>query len=162
MTQSNNNHSIAGSWMGQYFYLGEQTGSAFEVVFVEIGSRVEGSVLDNCNLGEAMVSGTFTYPNLQFIKTYISTSTDPVEYRGIMNEDGTLIAGNWLIRPRSIESGAAMGTWIATRGDGGEQFTFDIDENKDEINDDDQDEVKREGKEEVKKELVAPTRTASG
>lgn len=83
--------------MGQYFYLGEQDGSAFEVVFVEIGSgfekRVEGSVLDNCNLGEAMVSGSFTYPSLQFIKTYISVRIDPVEYRGTMNEDGTMIAG---------------------------------------------------------------------
>jgi hypothetical protein len=135
--------------MGQYFYLGEQDGSAFEVVFVEIGSgfekRVEGSVLDNCNLGEAMVSGSFTYPSLQFIKTYISVRIDPVEYRGTMNEDGTMIAGNWYIRPRDKDSGSTMGTWIATRGDGGEEFTFDVDQTKDEIND----EVKEEKKIEV-------------
>ncbi len=135
--------------MGQYFYLGEQDGSAFEVVFVEIGSgfekRVEGSVLDNCNLGEAMVSGSFTYPSLQFIKTYISVRIDPVEYRGTMNEDGTVIAGNWYIRPRDKDSGSTMGTWIATRGDGGEEFTFDVDQTKDEIND----EVKEEKKIEV-------------
>lgn len=138
--------------MGQYFYLGEQDGSAFEVVFVEIGSgfekRVEGSVLDNCNLGEAMVSGSFTYPSLQFIKTYISVRIDPVEYRGTMNEDGTVIAGNWYIRPRDKDSGSTMGTWIATRGDGGEEFTFDVDQTKDEIND------------EVKKELEVPTQPA--
>ncbi|MBP6747480.1 hypothetical protein KA344_19785 [bacterium] len=149
MTASDHNHSIAGSWMGQYFYLGEQDGSAFEVVFVEIGSgfekRVEGSVLDNCNLGEAMVSGSFTYPSLQFIKTYISVRIDPVEYRGTMNEDGTMIAGNWYIRPRDKDSGSTMGTWIATRGDGGEEFTFDVDQTKDEIND----EVKEEKKIEV-------------
>jgi hypothetical protein len=41
-----------------------------------------------------------------------------------------------------------MGTWIATRGDGGEEFTFDIDQTKDEIND------------EVKKELEVPTQPA--
>ena len=154
MTASDNNHSIAGSWMGQYFYLGEQDGSAFEVVFVEIGSglkkRVEGSVLDNCNLGEAMVSGSFTYPSLQFIKTYISMRIDPVEYRGTMNEDGTVIAGNWYIRPRDRDSGSTMGTWIATRGDGGEEFTFNIDQTKDEIND----EVKEE------KKLEVPTQPA--
>lgn len=140
--------------MGQYFYLGEQDGSAFEVVFVEIGSgfekRVEGSVLDNCNLGEAMVTGSFTYPSLQFIKTYISMRIDPVEYRGTMNEDGTVIAGNWYIRPRDKDSGSTMGTWIATRGDGGEEFTFDIDQTKDEIND----EVKEE------KKLEVPTQPA--
>ncbi|MFA7335753.1 MAG: hypothetical protein WC028_03130 [Candidatus Obscuribacterales bacterium] len=154
MTASDNNHSIAGSWMGQYFYLGEQDGSAFEVVFVEIGSgfekRVEGSVLDNCNLGEAMVTGSFTYPSLQFIKTYISMRIDPVEYRGTMNEDGTVIVGNWYIRPRDKDSGSTMGTWIATRGDGGEEFTFDIDQTKDEIND----EVKEE------KKLEVPTQPA--
>ncbi len=148
MTAADHNHSIAGSWMGQYYYLGQQSGSAFEVVFVEIGSRVEGSVLDNCKLGEALVSGTFTYPNLQFIKTYIGVRIDPVEYRGTMNEDGTVISGNWYIRPRSKGSGATMGTWIATRGDGGEEFTFDIDQTKDEIND------------EVKKELEVPTQPA--
>ena len=140
--------------MGQYFYLGEQDGSAFEVVFVEIGSgfekRVEGSVLDNCNLGEAMVTGSFTYPSLQFIKTYISMRIDPVEYRGTMNEDGTVIVGNWYIRPRDKDSGSTMGTWIATRGDGGEEFTFDIDQTKDEIND----EVKEE------KKLEVPTQPA--
>ena len=65
-----------------------------------------------------------------------------------MNEDGTVISGNWYIRPRSKGSGATMGTWIATRGDGGEEFTFDIDQTKDEIND------------EVKKELEVPTQPA--
>lgn len=152
MTSSDHNHSIAGSWMGQYFYLGQQNGSAFEVVFVEIGSgfekRIEGSVLDNCNLGEAMVSGTFTYPSLQFTKTYIGKRLDPVEYRGTMNEEGTVLSGNWYIRPSGKGSGAAMGTWIATRGDGGEEFTFDIDQTKDEIND------------EEKKKIEVPTQPA--
>jgi hypothetical protein len=62
-----------------------------------------------------------------------------------MNEDGTMIAGNWYIRPRDKDSGSTMGTWIATRGDGGEEFTFDVDQTKDEIND----EVKEEKKIEV-------------
>ncbi len=138
--------------MGQYFYLGQQNGSAFEVVFVEIGGHaqglIEGSVLDNCNLGEAMVTGSFTYPSLQFTKTYINNRLDPVEYRGHMNEEGTEIKGNWYIRPRSQSSGAAMGTWIATRGDSGEEFTFDIDETDEDT------------KEEIKRELEAPARTA--
>jgi hypothetical protein len=113
---ADHNHSIAGSWMGQYFYLGQQSGSAFEVVFVEIGSRVEGSVLDNCKLGEALVSGTFTYPSLQFIKYTLSVRIDPVEYRGTMNEDGTVLSGNWYIRPTQQRLGSDHGYLDSHKG----------------------------------------------
>jgi len=123
MSGSNSaNHSIAGSWIGQYFYFGVTEGGSFEAVFIEIGSHLEGSILDDNNLGEAMVTGNFTYPDLRFSKKYFKTGLDPVEYAGSMNADGTVISGNWWILPSGAAGGAGLGSWIARRAGGQEDL----------------------------------------
>jgi hypothetical protein len=127
--------------MGQYFYHDLAEGGGFEAVFIEIGPHLEGSILDHGQLGEAIVNGTFSYPQLRFTKRYHDRTCEPVEYTGSMNEDGTVISGRWLIKaPASFSAGdyggageITSGTWIATRGDSGEEFKFDVLEHEDDL-----------------------------
>mgnify|MGYP000726775813 CR=1 FL=1 len=119
------NHSVSGSWMGQYFYFGRNDGGSFEAVFIEIGPHLEGSILDDGQLGEAIVNGTFSYPDLRFSKKYFKSNLDPVEYVGTMNADGNVISGTWWILPTAAGGGAGLGTWIARRADSGTELEDD-------------------------------------
>lgn len=94
----NVNHSIAGSWLGKYGYQDDSDGSTFEAVFLESRGYIEGSILDDCSLGEAFVTGTFVYPNISFTKKYRKPGLEPVEYRGQMSEDGQSLLGVWTIK----------------------------------------------------------------
>lgn len=106
-----NNHSLQGSWLGNYYYRSVNQAFAFEAVFVEFQGKVDGNILDDSNLGEARISGSFTYPNLNFVKKYDRAGLEVVRYEGTMDEDGKRIAGFWSINP------TCSGTWVAWRSD---------------------------------------------
>lgn len=105
-------YSVQGSWLGNYYYDGgAQLPCSFEAVFVESGGRVDGSILDDGRLGEAQVSGSFSYPSLTFTKSYYNSTLTPVRYDGVMSEEGKKLSGRWHI------SGDCHGTWHAWRSD---------------------------------------------
>ena len=108
-------HSIAGSWRGHYSYYNvPDAGSGFEVIFIDDGGALTGSVLDDCGLGEASLSGSFSFPSVKFTKVYFARALAPIHYDGTMSEDGKTISGKWLI----VESeGAMKGSWTAHRTD---------------------------------------------
>lgn len=119
--------NIGGEWRGHYAYPGApDQGSGFAAFFLEKSGRVDGSVIDDFWPGKATVSGSFTFPNLQFTKVYDkqlkAQSSDkgvltpehflsPVLYEGTMTEDGKTLSGTWTIAgPDHV-----MGTWTAHR-----------------------------------------------
>lgn len=123
---SENNHSVQGNWMGNYYYQSVNQAHAFEVVFLESKGLVDGSVLDDGHLGEARVSGSFTFPKLSFVKKYDRAGLDPVRYEGTMDDDGKRISGTWTINV------ACSGTFIIWRSDD-EELDEDVTEHTDEV-----------------------------
>lgn len=122
-------HSISGSWTGTYFYLGDASPCGFEVVFLEQNGLLDGNILDDsgggANLGEAILSGTFSYPSVAFKKIYRNNGLDPIDYRGTMSEDGKMLSGTWVIKKSSV-----TGTWVARRAGNDEKFEFKETEDK--------------------------------
>lgn len=108
---SQNNHSVQGNWMGNYYYQRVNQPNAFEAVFLESKGMVDGSILDDGQLGEARVSGTFTFPTLSFVKKYDRAGLDAVRYEGTMDEDGKRISGTWTINTM------CYGTFVIWRTD---------------------------------------------
>ena len=104
-------NDVSGSWWGNYYYSGLNQSSGFEAVFVQSGTAVEGSILDDNSLGEAHLTGSFGSGELSFCKIYNSAARDPVYYRGTVSEDGKSITGTWRI------SAAVNGAWKAWRLD---------------------------------------------
>jgi hypothetical protein len=100
---------LSGSWYGNYYYASGKTAHGFEAIFSENNGAVAGNILDLGVGSEASVSGTFSYPLLQFRKTYYKTAKAPVDYEGTMSGDGKTLTGKWKIPP------AAKGSWIAWR-----------------------------------------------
>lgn len=119
MSKSDSNHSVQGSWRGQYYYAGDSNANGFEAVFVDIKGVVEGNILDDGRLGEAVVGGSFSYPELRFTKVYRQAGTHAVRYIGTMSENGKVIRGRWVI------PGATTGTWVAIRYSDGEEINFE-------------------------------------
>jgi hypothetical protein len=119
MTKGESGHSIQGNWRGRYFYRSSSDAHGFEAVFIDICGRVEGNILDDGSLGEAVVAGTFGYPSIEFTKIYYrKTAGGAVKYRGTMSEDGKMLSGTWQ-RPGSVS-----GTWVAVRTDEQEALKF--------------------------------------
>jgi hypothetical protein len=115
-------HSVQGNWRGQYFYSYDPgTGHGFEAVFIEVNGIVEGNILDDQAVaggGEAVVGGSFHFPDLRFTKVYRGFHS--VKYQGTMSEDGKVLTGRWVI------PGAKMnGTWRATRSEEGEDLKLE-------------------------------------
>ena len=108
-------HSIAGNWFGKYGYEDETEGATFEAVFLESRGYIEGSMLDDCALGEAFVSGTFVYPTISFTKKYRNARLETIEYRGAMSEDGQSLLGVWWIKAELPGHIDTRGTWTAFR-----------------------------------------------
>ncbi len=115
-------HSIQGGWRGRYFYTGDNHPHGFEAVFVEMDGHLEGNILDDGRLGEAVVGGNFSYPVVRFTKFYHAAGTSKVTYHGMMSDDGKTMQGRWRI------DAANSGTWSAARFDDGEDLTFDIED----------------------------------
>jgi hypothetical protein len=79
---------------------------------------VEGNILDDDNLGEAVVGGSFLYPDLQFTKTY-RNQRESIKYYGVMSDDGKELHGNWTVK------GLMDGTWRAVRDSDGDELKFE-------------------------------------
>ncbi len=99
--------NLSGTWLGPYWQQGNPT--RFEVTFVQGGNTLSGSILDDCHLGEAKVSGEVIGRNVRFVKQYLTTSPEPVAYVGTVSEQEDLIQGDWFLTGIS-------GTWEARRG----------------------------------------------
>jgi hypothetical protein len=104
-------HTVTGTWLGNYYYSRTADAHGFEAVFVQSGTQIEGSILDDGQLGEAHVAGSFSGSQLQFCKIYNSKARNPVKYEGTLSEDGKSIVGHWKI------SGDCHGSWRAWRLD---------------------------------------------
>jgi hypothetical protein len=118
MTDAEPNHSVQGSWRGHFYYAEKPgQGHGFEAVFVDMNGIVEGNILDDDNLGEAVVGGSFHYPNLQFTKIY-RNKAEPIKYYGTMSDDGKELSGSWMLSEIS-------GTWRATRDGDGNDVKFE-------------------------------------
>ncbi|MBC7997435.1 MAG: hypothetical protein IAF58_05815, partial [Leptolyngbya sp.] len=110
-------HSIQGGWRGRYFYTGDNSPHGFEAVFIDMNGVLEGNILDDGRLGEAIVGGNFSYPLVKFTKLYHAEGSLKVTYQGTMSDDGKTMQGRWTI------DGANSGTWSAARFDDGEDLT---------------------------------------
>jgi hypothetical protein len=112
-------HSVQGSWRGQYFYSYDPgTGHGFEAVFLEVNGIVQGNILDDGPPGEAVVGGSFHYPDLRFTKIYHGQHS--VKYQGTMSEDGKLLVGRWVVPGQNL-----AGTWRAMRSEEGEDLKLE-------------------------------------
>ena len=98
---------VNGTWLGTYWQNGNPT--RFEVIFVQSGNSLAGSVLDDSYLGEAKLSGEVVGRRISFIKSYFTSSPDAVEYVGTISEDENYIQGKWDI------GGFHFGPWEARR-----------------------------------------------
>jgi hypothetical protein len=128
------NQEIAGKWRGHYQVPNfPQHDSTFTAFISENGGHIEGAIEDDCQLGEATLTGTFSFPSVQFTKVYLKQGRidevikkgdktvivsavygPPIEYQGTMSNDGKEISGKWTI---SSENARAHGTWTAYRLD---------------------------------------------
>ncbi len=98
---------VNGTWLGTYWQHGNPT--RFEVVLVQSGNSLSGRVLDDSYLGGAKLSGEVVGRHISFTKRYFTSSSDAVEYVGIISEDEDYIQGQWNIS--SLDSGS----WEARR-----------------------------------------------
>ncbi|MFQ4134690.1 hypothetical protein PGN35_000050 [Nodosilinea sp. PGN35] len=100
---------LSGMWLGTYWQ--QDTPTRFEATLVQGGNTLTGSILDSGHLGEAQLSGTVTGRRVQFVKHYLSRGQFPIDYRGVVSEDGDSITGQWSI------AGFDAGPWEAHRSD---------------------------------------------
>lgn len=98
---------ISGAWLGTYWQRGDPT--RFEATLVQGGNTLSGSILDDCNLGEAQVSGEVVGRSIQFVKQYLTSSPTPIRYVGTIAEDDRSMRGTWSI------AGRESGEWEAHR-----------------------------------------------
>jgi hypothetical protein len=106
-------------------------GSSFTAMLSENSGRIQGTIVDDYAPCEALIAGTFSFPFLQFTKVYatgevvrsiekIGNQTviveedyaHPVEYEGLMSDDGQTMSGQWSIK---LYKGACSGSWTAHR-----------------------------------------------
>src|SRR5579884_594887 len=92
---SDSQHSITGTWLGNYYYDSLRDPHGFEAVFVQSGEQLEGSILDDGRLGEAHLTGTMAGSSLNFCKIYNGAARNPIHYEGTLSEDGKSITGRW-------------------------------------------------------------------
>lgn len=102
-------HNVNGSWLGNFYYSSIAQPFGFEAVFMEVNGSIEGSILDDGNLGEAFIFGTFSDPNLSFTKKYRNSGLHAVVYEGSLSDEGKKLTGTWRI------GSSANGSWVAWR-----------------------------------------------
>ncbi|GAB4452649.1 MAG: hypothetical protein OHK0029_03970 [Armatimonadaceae bacterium] len=118
-----NTHSIAGGWLGTYYYDSMAERTRFEASFSRIGveGKFSGRILDDGPLGEANAEGMQSGLSVVFTKVYIQPpeghATYPVQYEGEMSDDGKRITGIWhlTIREPGERRHTVRGTWEARR-----------------------------------------------
>lgn len=119
--------SVSGSWLGNYYYAsGGSQPHGFEAVFIEMEGAVEGSILDDGQLGEAKLFGSFTHPNLSFTKRYERAALSPVFYEGTLSDEGKKLQGTWHI------DSSVKGYWYAWRQDNEDIPSLDTEDELDE------------------------------
>ncbi len=104
-----NKHNVNGSWLGNFYYSSFAQPFGFEAVFMEVNGSIEGSILDDGNLGEAYIFGTFSDPLLSFTKKYRNSTLHAVVYEGSLSDEGKKLSGTWRI------GNSANGSWVAWR-----------------------------------------------
>lgn len=124
--------TVAGKWRGNYQYNdAPDEGSSFTADFSETSGRLKGTIVDDYAPCEALIGGTFSFPAIQFTKVYATGEVvrslqkkgdqffvleedyaNPVEYEGLMSNDGKTMNGTWHI---SLSRGKRLGTWTAHR-----------------------------------------------
>ncbi len=108
---------LNGTWLGTYWQRGNPT--RFEIVLLQSGNSISGSILDDNYLGEARLSGEVVGRRLSFSKRYVASSPDSVDYVGTISEDEDYIQGQWRI------GNAETGPWEARRS--GESLSLSTD-----------------------------------
>lgn len=86
---------VSGTWLGTYWQGGVPT--RFEATLVQGGQTISGSILDDGYLGEAQVQGQVQGRSIDFIKRYLTSSPDIVQYVGLISENGETMSGTWSI-----------------------------------------------------------------
>ncbi len=140
-------NTIAGEWHGRYYYDGfPKLGGDFTAFFSETAGSLHGTIVDDGGAGKATLTGSFSFPSVQFTKVYLKSSKakyveerktivpkfgmfggnqtitskatttetfgNPVEYEGLMSEDGKTLNGKWKL---TSEKGVTAGSWTANR-----------------------------------------------
>ena len=100
---------LSGVWLGTYWQRKQPV--RFEMTLVQGGNSLSGRVLDDNDLGSALLAGKVSGRSVNFTKTYITASRHSVEYTGTLSEDGKRMKGQWRI------SWFSGGTWEAQRSD---------------------------------------------
>lgn len=98
---------VSGTWLGTYWQ--DDMPTRFEVTFVQSNNALSGSILDDCYLGEAQLSGDLTGRRIHFVKHYLTSSPIPIAYTGTLDEEGNFMSGTWKIDRRY------SGNWEAHR-----------------------------------------------
>ncbi len=101
--------NISGTWLGTYWQYGNPT--RFEMTLVQGNNSISGNILDNSNLGEAIVNGEVIGRKVTFTKCYVGDARHCINYIGTISEDEQLMTGNWQ------ESFFNQGKWEAHRQD---------------------------------------------
>ena len=113
---------LNGTWLGTYWQGGNPT--RFEMVLVQGGNSISGSILDDSYLGESKLSGEVVGRRVCFSKRYFTSSPTPIEYVGTISEDEDYIHGQWTIG--RFDNGA----WEARRG--GETLSLEVEDKTEE------------------------------
>jgi len=98
---------LNGTWLGTYWQRGNPT--RFEIVLLQSGNSLSGSILDDSYLGEAKLTGEVVGRRINFAKRYVTSSPDVVDYAGTVSEDEELMQGQWKVK--NVDSGP----WEARR-----------------------------------------------
>lgn len=117
--------TIAGGWLGTYYYKGTQSTNCpvrFEASFTcRAGGLFDGTIQDDSRqLGTANVQGRQLGVTVQFRKGYRKVvpggRTMHVEYEGAFSEDGHTLSGTWrAVTVCNVPIPWAYGSWEARR-----------------------------------------------
>lgn len=100
--------NLSGTWLGTYWQQGMPT--RFEATLIQSGNSFKGGIFDDSELGEAEIIGEVIGRRVSFVKRYLTTSPDPVQYTGTVSEHEDFMYGQWSIWVDS-------GPWEARRSD---------------------------------------------
>ena len=114
--------TIIGGWRGYYCYegiLASNPACGFSAEFrTEMAEYAfSGSITDDIPVGPAVLKGTQTGMEIEFVKSYVSRgclglARPSIRYTGTISEDGNNITGTWALRSWM---GSTHGTWSAVR-----------------------------------------------
>jgi hypothetical protein len=106
---------LSGTWLGTYWQNNDPT--RFEASLVQGGGTLSGNILDDGQLGEALIAGEVLGRQVSFTKRYLSGIQEVVTYTGTVSETGNSMQGNWSIEVSQgrRKRDRLSGTWEAHR-----------------------------------------------